>query len=100
MKFTFKTHKPTGQYFYTTTLIKLKKKIVGSISQKKFGAKFSIRFMVIKSVSDILEDGNPNCAWKWITFNGTFKTLDDAKEFVNKNIDVIVEKWTLAALIS
>ena len=98
MKFTFKTHKSSGPYrsFHTaTTDIKLKKKVVGSISQKELGEPFNIRFQVIKD--DINEDKNPNCKWKWITLQMSFSTLDKAKEFINDpdRFDAILKKYNL-----
>ena len=94
MKFTFKTDKPTGRYksfFEAYHHIKLKGEDVGSINSKE---PFSIRLMVMKK--DILEDKNPNCPWKWITLKAEFKSLDEAKEFLNKNFEAITTKWALA----
>lgn len=49
--------------------------------------------MIIKS--DILEDGNANCDWKWITLNRNFTSLDEAKIWLNENINLILGKWKL-----
>ena len=49
--------------------------------------------MVMKK--DILEDGNPNCEFKWIRLKRESETLDDAKTFLNENIDVILTKYTI-----
>ena len=92
MKFTFKTNKLIG-YYTATTDIKLKQKIVGSINQPRLDDVYYIRFMVIKD--DINEDKNPNCSWKWITFDQTFEILDEAKKFINECINDILNKYNL-----
>lgn len=94
VKFTFKTIKPTGRYrsfFPTTHYIKLKGVVVGTIDDE---SPFKIRFKVVKS--DINEDGNPNCFWKWITLLKRSESLEEAKEFLNKVADKIVETYNLA----
>ncbi len=91
-KFTFKTTKPTGRYksFYSPYHeIKLNKKVVGNISD----ADFQIGLMVYKN--DIMEDGNPNCSWKWIWLKHKSETLELAKTFLNDNIDSILDKYDL-----
>jgi hypothetical protein len=94
MKFTFKKSKtPKGLAsigHITTSYIKLNGFEVGCILEK---APFKIRLMVIKK--DIMEDGNPNCYWKWITLKKESKTLIEVKEFLNNNIDKILEKYKL-----
>ncbi len=55
---------------------------------------YRIRLKVVKQ--DIMEDGNANCDWKWITLKAEFKTIDEAKEFLNANFISINEKWKLA----
>ena len=95
MKFTFKTEKPTGRYssfFPRTHYIKLNKKEVGLIVD----ITWDIRLMVYKS--DILEDGNPNCDWKWIKLKKESETLQEAKDFLNNNIDAILNKYKLKQL--
>ena len=92
MKFTFKTIKPTGKwksFDNDNHIIKLNKKEVGYIidDDKK---PFEIRLAVIKK--DILEDGNANCVWKWITLKKESETLQEAKDFLNENINAILEK--------
>jgi hypothetical protein len=49
--------------------------------------------MVIKS--DINEDGNPNCKWKWIKLGKKSESLQEAKEFLNENIETIMAKYNL-----
>ena len=44
---------------------------------------FNIRLMILKA--DIMEDGNENCKWKWVTLKKKFSNLDDAKDFVREN---------------
>lgn len=87
MKFTFKANRPTGKYrsfFATTHDIKLKGEVVGEIDDN-----LTIRLMILKK--DINEDGNPNCKWKWVKLKKKSSTLEEAKEFLNSNIDKIIE---------
>ncbi len=94
-KFTFKTEKSTGPYgsFYPDHhYIKLDKKIVGNISDRDF----QISLMVYKD--DIMEDGNPNRAWKWVRFKHKSESLELVKTFLNDNIDLILEKYRLHSL--
>lgn len=97
MKFTFKTERATGSYasfFPKQHYIKLNKKEVGLISD---GEPYKIRLHIIKK--DIREDGNPNCDWKWITIKTPeFKELQEAKNWLNNNIEGITKKWTLKGL--
>jgi len=93
MKFTFKTEKATGRYgsfFPDNHYIKLKRKQVGTISDKNG---HPIRLMVIKD--DITEDGNPNCNWKWIQLKARFTSVEDAKTFLNDNFEGINQTWNL-----
>ena len=92
-KFTFKTIKPTGKWkssLYHVILIKLNKKECGSIDATH---PHKIRLMVVKD--DINEDGNTNCIWKWITFKSEFKTIEDAKSFLNENFITITSKYNI-----
>lgn len=92
MKFTFKTTKVTGQFhsfFNDTHDIKLNKVKVGSIEDKTW----KIRLKVIKT--DINEDGNPNCDWKWVTLKKESKSLQEAKDWLNENINIITNKYPL-----
>ena len=96
MKFTFKTENPTGRYssFYSSThYIKLTKKQVGTISDKK---PYLIKLMVVKK--DINEDGHPNCKWKYITLKKESESLQEAKDFLNKNIETIRSQFELHLL--
>lgn len=89
MKFTFKTKRSTGQYraFYKPShYIKLKKKVVGSISHDP---PHTIRLMIHKK--DIMEDGNPNCEWRWLALANKFSSIDEAKTFLNQNVKSILE---------
>jgi len=93
MKFTFKTEKPTGKYisFYNDHhLIKFKRIKVDYFSNEPF---YKINLKVIKK--DIDEDGNPNCKWKWITLKKESESLQEAKDYLNQNIDKILEKYEL-----
>lgn len=95
MKFTFKTTKSTGQYrsFYKDlNEIKLNKKCVGTINEDGT-SEFTITLQVIKK--DIMEDNNPNCTWKNVTFKNKFKSKQDAKDFLNKNIEKITKQFEI-----
>ena len=93
MKFTFKTHKPTGKWkaFSTPThYIKLGNVLVGRIDDEH---PHKIRLMVIKD--DIMENGNPNCAWKWVCLTKNSNSISEAKEFINKYYDEITSKYNI-----
>jgi hypothetical protein len=93
IKFTFKTHRETGSYAWLHKpyhKVFLNKNEVGSIEPDK---PHKIRLMVMKK--DILEDGNCNCEWKWITLKRESESLQEAKDFLNENIDVILTKYTI-----
>ena len=96
LKFTFKTVKPTGLYrsFYNPYhYIKLKGKQCGLIKKDEKDFLFRITFKVIKK--DITEDDNPNCTWKWIKIKSTFEKLDEAKDWLNEKIDIIIKQFDL-----
>ena len=91
-KFTFKTEKSTGRYrsFYSDYhIIKLQKKQVGTILENPFRITLSIY------KNDILEDGNKNRVWRNINLKKEFSSLQDAKDWLNSNIDAIMSKWKL-----
>jgi len=95
MKFTFKTEKPTGRYrcfFSESHDIKIKKKKVGSIVDRTW----SIRLMVLKD--DIMEDGNANCEWKWITLKKQSASLQEAKDWLNENFISLNEKYKIVGV--
>ncbi len=88
MKFTFKCENISGRYssFYVNNhLIKYNKKEVGYIIDE---APYIPRFMVKKD-GVIYDDYNDNCSWMWIELPKKSETLQDAKDFVQKNIDKI-----------
>jgi hypothetical protein len=90
MKFTFKTDKPTGKYKSFDRPIhnvKLEGIEVGRINPD---APFKIRLRVTKS--NINEDGNPNCPWKWIQLKKESESLQEAKDFLNSHCDDILLK--------
>lgn len=92
-KFTFKTSKPTGKWAWLskpTHYIKLDKIQCGSIDHE---SPHKIRLQVIKK--DIMEDGNKNCPWKWVKLKHESKSVDEAKEFLNKNVDVLLSMYEL-----
>ena len=96
MKFTFKTIKPTGKwrsFDSSDHIIKLDKMKVGSIDDKP---PHKIWLCIIKE--DINEDGNPNCEWKSIRLKKESATLEEAKDYLNNNIETIMAKFKLKQL--
>ena len=92
MKFTIKTEHPTGEYrsfFPSTHYIKYKKKVCGQIVDNTW----AIRLMVKKS--DINEDGNPNCEWRWLQLGVVLDSSESPKEFLNENIDTLFGKFNI-----
>lgn len=70
--------------------IKLNKKKIGYISAPNWTSSedvYKIRFSVVKK--DILEDGNPNRNWKWITLKASFKSEEKARAHVKKIISLV-----------
>ena len=93
MKFTFKTHKPTGRYrsfFKPDHSIKLNKCECGTIGHEP---PHRIRLQIVKDHEH--KDNNPNCPWMWITLSHQSKSVEDAKIFLNEHIDAIMGKYTI-----
>lgn len=90
---TFKKEKNDIWAKFSRTTIKVNKKECGFIDTT-FGKPFAeIKFSIIKA--DIMEDGNPNCTWKWITLKKKFESETQARVFVKENIVAIAEKYNL-----
>ncbi len=88
-KFTFKTIKDTGKWssFYPKSHEILHNKIkIGNIDDDTY----KIRLKVKKEPTK--DDPAP---FKWITLKKDSSSLDEAKEFLNKNITVILERYDL-----
>lgn len=62
---------------------------MGSITDRSW----DIRLQVVKK--DINEDGNSNCSWKWIKLKKKSESLQEAKDFLNENIDQILKLYNL-----
>ncbi len=93
MKFTFKTANTTGKYrafFQPDIYIRINKKVCGMIDTQ---SPFKIRLMVIKK--DLMEDGNPNCIWKWVVLKKQSESIREAKDYLNENIKLIRQQFTL-----
>lgn len=89
-KFTFKTTKPIGRYRSFSKPyheIKLNKQAVGLIDADE---PHKISLKVVKA--DINEDGNPNCAWKWLRLKKESKSLQEAKDYLIENQEVIMSQ--------
>ena len=95
--FTFKTNKPAGRYrsfFQDEHVIKHNKHDIGIIVCSEYNQPpFQIKLRIMKTAE--ITDNNPNCPWKWITFKNKFTTFDEAKEWLKKNHDGIIEKYIL-----
>jgi hypothetical protein len=93
IKFTFKTTRATGSYAWLHKPyhdVLLNKNKVGAIDPEK---PHTIRLMVMKT--DIMEDGNPNCPWKWIHLKKESESVDEVKTFLNENIEVLLTKYKI-----
>lgn len=80
---------------FPDTSIKLDKLQVGYIGAptwQSLGMQWSVHFAVEKS--DINEDGNPNCTWKWVHMKTKFHSEEDARIFVVENFDALLERYT------
>jgi len=91
--FTFKTDKPTGKYKSFSDPyhhIRIKRKDVGSIDHNH---PYRIRLMVTKK--DIMEDGNPNCDWRWVVIKRQFTSMEEAKMFLNEYYEEITKTFNL-----
>ena len=87
MKFTFKTTKQTGPYSSFSNdwnEIKLNKKAVGNIGGQ---VPFTISLYVMKK--------DKNCEWKHVRLKKQSETLQEAKDFLNANIEKILQLYTL-----
>lgn len=94
MRVSFRTVNPTGKYRSFEKayhIIKANGKCVGQISE-------NLRIQLTIEKLDILGDGNKNCLWRWITIPNKFESLEEAKEFVLKNIENIHNKFKLHEL--
>lgn len=100
MKFTFKINRPTGKwksFDYTTVDVKLDGKRVGTISENRiYSTQWKISFHIEKK--DIMEDGNPNCTWRNIFLANKFSSIEEAKNWLNENIDTLMKKYALHKL--
>lgn len=101
MNFTFKKQpRPTGRagigYSNQSVDIKIDGKVCGIISAPNWSTKdncYTIRLMTFKD--DIMEDNNPNCSWKWITFKFKSESEQECREFLKSNYEIIVKKYNL-----
>jgi hypothetical protein len=102
--FIFKKVRPSGKWSSFEAQnnydIKYDGKIVGDISeQRSIGTtklndgKFTVGFMIIKK--DIMEDGNPNCVWRWARMKPKFDTPEDAQKWILENQERILSSYKL-----
>ena len=81
---------------YNSTEIKINKKIVGQILPPSWNSNnkgWQVMLMIVKK--DIMEDGNKNCVWRYITFKKEFEKEELARIWLKDNIDGIMEKWNI-----
>lgn len=92
MKFTFKKfEKETGLRAVGAArgcYIKLNKKEVGNISNN--GWRGDGKFRITLTVKDEGE----KCGWKWIKLKATFDSEDEARQFLNENIDELLSRYS------
>ena len=93
MKFTFKKEKRDDWDRCSYCTIKLNKKEVGQIRYNPYGSVEALRFTIVKNKK--YDDGNPNCKWMWITLLKMPATLEEAKTWLNLNIDSILKEYDL-----
>ncbi len=79
-----------GEEYYN---IKLKDIEIGMFGRRHFRDKIDIRFQILKD--DIMEDGNPNCEWKWITLKYHPTSIQETKDFLIKFSKDIQDKFKL-----
>lgn len=73
---------------------KINKKTFGMICAPNWQTKdnkWSVGIMIIKPAVD----NNPNCNWKWIHFTKSFDEPEQAKIWLQENIDKITAKYKL-----
>lgn len=95
-KFTFKKQKrETGLsgvgYPNPNTDIKFNKKVCGTICAPNWQTedhKWRIRLAVMKP-----EGMSENCDWKWISFKARFDTEQQAREWLQQNVDSLLKKY-------
>ena len=101
--FSFKRNIPTGKWRsfepQHNHSIKLNKNEVGDIQEiRHIGVtrienqgKFEIGFMINKK--DPMEDGNPNCSWRWIRLKRKFENAEEAKQFILDNSEALIKQF-------
>ena len=97
-KFTFKTEQPTGKWrsFHSPVHdIKYNKRVCGHLTGDNLASNENVRIKLAVLKKDINEDNNPNCPWKWIQVKETFKTLQEAKDWLNENRERIFSQFKL-----
>lgn len=97
-KFTFKTIKSTGRYrtFYPDEYqIRLNGIHVGNIYSKGTleWIKYKIHLRIIKDENNT--DKHINCPWMWIWFKKDFSSLEEAKQFIRDNNNLIQTQFKI-----
>jgi hypothetical protein len=105
-KFTFETVKPKGRwksFEKSEYLIKLNGKECGYINPDNFQIVFACYKNNINSNKNSncswtwvrLKNKNSNCSWTWVRLKNKFSSLDEAKEWIIRSCDKIVETLSL-----
>lgn len=97
-KFTFKTEQPIGKWrsFHSPVHnIKYNKKVCGHLIGDNLSSNENVKIKLAVLKKDINEDNHPTCPWKWIRVKGTFKTLQEAKDWLNENVERIFSQFEL-----
>ena len=92
-KFTFKKYQPEGQYRsfeLGSTDIKLKRKVVGQIAERRSNYKWYVSFAVKKEATS-----QSPAEFKWETLIVPFDSEAEARSFLNEKIEKIIEKYDL-----
>ena len=54
---------------------------------------WEVQLMVMKE--NLHEDGNPNCNWRWVNLKQKHDSLQDAKLWLNSNIEQVISQYVL-----
>lgn len=75
--------------------IKIKKVKFGTIYAPSWraGSRWGVQFAIEKDENN--DDGNSNCSWMWLFAPLEFESDESAKEWIQSNIDEILNKYTL-----
>lgn len=76
--------------------IKFRNKRVGIIHQPtafRGMNNWQIGFMIVKA--DLMEDGNPNCPWRWLFVKNDATDEESARSWVKRNFESFTKRYNL-----